>query len=141
MKITAAQARQLGLLPKVKRKKADPEDKSVKNALFLAMCKAHGLPEPEPEFHFALPERKWRFDWAWMPADNWNFRNRKVALEIHGGVFVQGHHSRGQSQIDDWEKLNLAQVAGWIVLQCSPQQVESGEIFPVIRRALGLESK
>ncbi len=30
-------------------------------ALFKAMCRQHGLPEPVPEYQFH-EERKWRFD-------------------------------------------------------------------------------
>ncbi len=62
-----------------------------------------------------------------------------VALEINGGAFIQGRHSRGRSQIADWIKLNEAQLAGWLVIQCSPQQVENGQVFPVIKLALGIQ--
>jgi len=94
---------------------------------FLAMCKAFQLPEPVPELRFH-PVRKWRFDWAWESA--------KVALEINGGVWTGGRHSRGAGQIGDMEKLNEAQIAGWRVLQVTPKQVKTGEAFAVVKRAL-----
>jgi len=86
-----------------------------------------GLPMPELEVVFHH-ERKWRFDFAWPL--------QKVALEVHGAVWTRGHHSRGQGQQDDWEKLNEAQLLGWRVFQCSPQQVDSGEIFGILKKAI-----
>jgi hypothetical protein len=38
--------------------------------------------------------------------------------------------------LKDFEKLNVAQSIGWAVLQCSPQQLKSGEIVPTIMGAL-----
>jgi hypothetical protein len=94
---------------------------------FLAMCKAFKLPEPTAEVRFH-PTRRWRFDWAW--------ESSRVALEINGGVWTGGRHSRGSGQIGDMEKLNEAQIAGWQVFQVTPKQVKSGEAFEVIKRAL-----
>lgn len=94
---------------------------------FRCACVRGGLPEPVPELLFH-PVRKWRFDWAWPAV--------KVALEIQGGVWVSGRHSRGKGQIGDMAKLNEAQILGWIVLQATPQQVESGEALEVVRGAI-----
>jgi very-short-patch-repair endonuclease len=67
-----------------------------------------GLPPyvRELEFH---PQRKWRFDFAW-PA-------QRVALELDGGAAVFGRHSRPAGMRADNEKLNTAQVMGWVVLR------------------------
>lgn len=98
--------------------------------LFLAMCKAHGLPEPTPEHRFC--ERRWKFDFAW--------RSKFVALEVEGGVFTGGRHTRGKGFLGDIEKYNAATVMGWRVLRATPQQVESGEIFPVLKEVLAPEA-
>ena len=58
---------------------------------------------PEHKFH---PERKWRFDFAAPPA--------MVALEIEGGVWTRGRHSRGAGMIADMHKYNAAASRGWI---------------------------
>ena len=96
-------------------------------ALFLAACEAHGLPVPEAEYRFAEP-RKWRFDWLF---DGW------LALEVQGGLYVNGRHVRGPELVKEHEKLNEAVCLGYSVLFCTPADVEGGGIFPVIRRALG----
>ena len=49
--------------------------------------------------------------------------NFKIALEINGGVWIRGRHSRGAGQIKDFEKLNHAQALGWKVFQFTPQQM------------------
>lgn len=66
-----------------------------------------------PEYKFD-PTRKWRFDFA-LP-------HKKIAIEVNGGVFTQGRHTRGNGYINDMEKLNKAVELGWKVLQYTPQQ-------------------
>lgn len=89
--------------------------------------KAHGLPVPTPEYRFC--ERRWRFDYAWI--------NDKIALEIEGGVWTRGRHTRGKGAIGDMSKYNRATVLGWRVIRCTPQQVKSGEIFETLQKIKG----
>ena len=73
-----------------------------------------GLPPAVTE-HPVVPDRAWRFDHA--------FPQYKVALEVNGGEWIQGRHTRPQGYVHDLEKLNAAQVAGWIVIQFTPDQL------------------
>jgi hypothetical protein len=79
------------------------------------LCKADGLPPPIPEYAFAAPARKWRADYCWPV--------RKVIVEIDGGLFVNGRHSRGAGMLKDFEKLNAATLLGFRVLRYGPQQL------------------
>ena len=88
---------------------------------------AAGLPPPSAEYRFA-PPRKWRFDFAWP--------EQKVALEIEGGVWVQGRHTRGSGYVKDMEKYNAAATAGWRVLKCTPKDVHTLATISMIRQAL-----
>lgn len=87
---------------------------------------AHGLPTPTDEFRFC--KRRWRLDHAWP--------DYLVCLEVQGGVWTGGRHSRGKGQIADMEKRNAALLLGWLYLECTPQQLKSGEIVATIRDAL-----
>ena len=60
--------------------------------------------------------RLWRFDYA--------HPGYGIGIEIQGGIFIKGKHSRGAGQLKDWEKYNAAQLMGWKVLQYSPQQLQ-----------------
>ncbi len=82
------------------------------HALFFALCDSEGLELPfsEKKFH---PTRKWRFDYAWTP--------HKVALEVEGGIFSCGRHTRGSGFVKDMEKYNAAAMLGWTVLRCTPK--------------------
>lgn len=80
---------------------------------------------PEHEFHAT---RRWRFDYAWP--------GPMVALEIEGGAWTQGRHTRGQGFVADLEKYSEAAIAGWCVLRATPQQLESGEAGALVARAL-----
>lgn len=97
----------------------------TKKSSFPRSCKSHGLPEPVAELRFA-PPRRWRFDWAWP--DN------KVALEVEGGVWTRGRHTRGAGFIKDMEKYNAATVLGWRVLRCVPGELLSAETFTSLKQ-------
>lgn len=76
------------------------------------------LGEVKTEYQF-LEKRKFRFDYA-VPS-------LKIAIEINGGQFVNGRHNRGGAGYEaDLEKLNLAQLEGWKVLQFTYQQIAKG---------------
>jgi hypothetical protein len=79
--------------------------------VFAAMLKAAGLPMPVTEYRFA-PDRKWPFDFAWP--------TQMVALEVEGGVFTGGRHTRGVGFLRDMEKYNRAVVLGWRLVRCTP---------------------
>lgn len=95
-------------------------------SLALQCTLAH-LPTPEAEYKFH-PTRKWRFDWA--------FRAPKLAVEVDGGVFVQGRHSRGAGVKKDIEKYAEAMLLGWRVLRVLPEHVSSGQALTWIEKLL-----
>lgn len=97
---------------------------------FALHLRALGLPEPEREHRFA-PPRKFRFDFAWPEI--------KVAIEIDGGQWVGGRHTRGAGFLRDCEKLNLAALAGWTVLRFSGASVKSGEAARLTALALSMK--
>jgi hypothetical protein len=86
-----------------------------------------GLPVPEYEYRFDLV-RKWRFDLAWPL--------HSVALEVEGGVWTGGRHSRGKGMIADMEKYNAAAVAGWRVLRVTPDQLLTSYTLGMLKRVL-----
>lgn len=73
-----------------------------------------GWGRPVQEYRFA-PPRRWRFDYAWP--------SRKVAIEVEGGVWIAGRHTRGKGYIRDLEKYNEAALLGWTVLRYTPAQM------------------
>jgi very-short-patch-repair endonuclease len=94
---------------------------------FAFQVKAHGLPEPEREYRF-LPPRRWRFDFAWPDA--------RVAVEVEGGAFVQGRHTRGIHFERDAEKYSRAAIEGWCVIRATGNHVDSGEAILWLKEAL-----
>jgi hypothetical protein len=59
-----------------------------------------------------------------------------VALEVEGGIWTGGRHTRGSGFMKDMEKYNEATLLGWRVLRCTPRQVKSGEVFELLKRAM-----
>jgi hypothetical protein len=96
-------------------------------SLLLTQCQAAGLPTPERELAFH-PKRRWRFDLAW-PAP-------QLAVEIEGGTWVNGRHSRGKGFENDCEKGNEAMLAGWSLLRVTEGMIRDGRAVRFIERAL-----
>lgn len=97
---------------------------------FFFQCRAAGLPLPVPEHRFH-PTRRWRFDFAWPDA--------KLAVEIEGGTWSSGRHTRGPGFENDCEKQAEAVILGWSVLRFPGNMVNDGRALNLTMRAL--ESK
>lgn len=89
--------------------------------------RAEKLPAPEREFRFAAP-RLWRFDFAWP--------DRMLAVEVEGGAWNGGRHTRGSGFIRDAEKYNAAAMLGWRVLRFVTDQVRNGMAIAQVKEAL-----
>jgi very-short-patch-repair endonuclease len=76
------------------------------------------------EFRFH-PVRRWRFDYAHLKA--------RIAIEVEGGAFSKGRHTRGTGFIKDMEKYNTAVIMGWRVLRYTPQQMRNCEFIKDIK--------
>ena len=59
-----------------------------------------------------------------------------LAVEVDGGGFVQGRHSRGAGLEKDAEKFAEAAILGWTVIRVTPKQVQSGQALAWIERLL-----
>lgn len=111
----------------VERDPPPTEPAPVPVSRFERMLASAGLPPPAKEHRFD-PIRRWRFDYAW-PAE-------KVALEVDGGVWTGGRHTRGAGFIKDMEKLNEAVVAGWRVVRVVPSKLCASATLGMLEQLL-----
>jgi hypothetical protein len=110
--------------------------KSSLEAAFLQAWRvyARDYPEPVVEYRFAAyavggPGRgvrarleadglaDWRFDFAWIAEG--------VALELDGGTWSNGRHSRGGGYAEDCRKLNAAVTMGWRVYRLTSDMLKA----------------
>jgi very-short-patch-repair endonuclease len=89
--------------------------------------KVASLPPPEREYRFDA-KRRWRLDFAWP--------DQRMAVEIDGGMWVGGAHTRGRRIAQDHEKRNHLTLAGWRVLVFTGDQVKSGKAVNDIQSLL-----
>ena len=82
---------------------------------------------PVREYRF-FQGRRWRFDFAWT--------KERVAVEIEGGIWIQGRHNRGASFEKDAEKYNQAVLSGWKLFRFTSGMINSGLAITTIRGAL-----
>lgn len=148
--MTLREARKLGIeklfknghvpdeFEKEARRKAATDEQQGRNKLFDLRCQAAGLPIPVHEYKFH-PKRRWKFDALF---------DGLVALEVEGGLFGVGEkcptcgqrravgHKGIERLKSDIEKYNEATIMGYVLIRCTPDKVDDGSVFAVIRRAL-----
>jgi very-short-patch-repair endonuclease len=90
---------------------------------FALHIRAHKLPEPVREHKFDAI-RKWRFDFAWP--------DLMIAVEIEGGTWSGGRHTRGAGFENDCIKYNAATSQGWAVYRFTSKMIESGQAIKSI---------
>ncbi|MDV2468879.1 DUF559 domain-containing protein [Acinetobacter chinensis] len=96
-------------------------------AVLSQHLKAHKI-EYMQEFRFN-PERKWRADFHLV--------DTKILIEVEGGIWSNGRHTRGKGYLGDMEKYNSAAVLGYSVYRYSTEQVKSGKAIEEIMVLLG----
>lgn len=84
--------------------------------------------EFEQEFKFH-PERKWKADFHLV--------GKKILVEVEGGIWSGGRHTRGKGYIGDMEKYNAATMMGYQVIRFSTDQVKSGLAIQQIEMMVG----
>ena len=93
---------------------------------FALQCRIYNVPVVR-EFQFH-PTRKWRFDFC-VP-------DKLLAIEIEGGTWSGGRHTRGAGYAADLEKYNAAAMMGYRVFRFTTQMVHSGNAIDTIVEAM-----
>jgi very-short-patch-repair endonuclease len=84
--------------------------------------------EFEQEFKFH-PDRKWKADFHLV--------DKKILVEVEGGIWSGGRHTRGKGYLGDLEKYNAATMLGYQVIRFSTEQVKSGLAIQQIEKMVG----
>ena len=86
--------------------------------------------EINPE-HIFFPGRRWRIDFAII--------DLKIGIEIEGGVWSGGAHTRGKGFIEDMEKYNAAVTLGWVILRFTPQDLNKITTLETVKKVVVLK--
>jgi len=95
----------------------------VKGIAFDKLVKSCTGLEVTPEYKFHA-ERKWRFDYVIL--------SHKIAIEVEGGVWSNGRHTRGSGFVKDMEKYNEAARLGYRLIRVQPQELLTGYTISLI---------
>ena len=82
----------------------------------------------EYRFH---PPRRFRLDFAWITP-----RPTPLAVEVNGGIWVGGRHTRGPGATSDAVKSALLAIDGWRLMTVTTDHVRSGQALAWITQAL-----
>lgn len=116
----------IDLLTPMQRRKAKEQKQA---ADFVAYCRASGVPAPVREYHFC-DGRQWRADFAWP--------EQMIILEVQGGAFVNGGHTRGPAYVKEMERTNTAALLGWRMFFTTPKNLMTELTMRMLKQALGL---
>jgi len=112
-----------------KRPKTELErlrDKAKREALenkFHFLWRALNGPDLVREYRF-IGNRKWRFDFA--------HKDTQTAIEIEGGTWSGGRHTRGKGFEGDCEKYNAANDVGWRVYKLTSKMIDRENVLKII---------
>lgn len=79
------------------------------------------------EFKFH-PQRKWQADFR--------IDDMPILVEVEGGVFSNGRHTRGEGYTKDCEKYSAAAVNGWYVIRGTTEQIKDGLVIQWIEKLI-----
>jgi rRNA maturation protein Nop10 len=90
------------------------------------------LSEMTPEFIFdeRPTKRLWRVDFV--------IKDLRIAIELEGGVWTGGRHTRGSGFIEDCDKYNELALQGWLLLRFTRDHIdkEAVKVIGKITRAI-----
>lgn len=112
-----------GIAKPIKRRRNAPKSpRNAKDTFTLLLRQRIGV-ECVREYRFH-PTRKWRFDYA--------FPSIRIAIEIDGGIWINGRHNRASGYLGDMDKFNAAATLGWVVLKFTPQEQYTAKALDLI---------
>ena len=92
------------------------------------------LSEIPKDFHTELkliPNRKFRCDYVCLEA--------KIVIELEGGIWIQGRHTRASGFVKDVEKYNLIALEGYRIFRVTSEQTkEPDKLKKDIMKLVGL---
>jgi hypothetical protein len=101
------------------RYKIQPEKSSlVALDIFQQLCKSEGLPTPLREVRL-IEDRKYRADYYFQGI------KKRVALEVEGGSWIGGRHTRAVGFNKDMEKYNSYTTKGIYLYRVDPKSLLS----------------
>lgn len=97
------------------------------NKLFEKIVKKEIGEECVTEFRFH-PVRRWRADYAIL--------KYKILLEVEGGIYIGGRHTRGVGFKNDMDKYNSATSMGYSVLRVTPSDLMKTSTLDLIKETI-----
>lgn len=89
--------------------------------------------QPLRQEHQFQHGRRWRFDFA--------HPQTRTAIEIEGGQWSGGRHTRGSGFGKDCEKYNAAALEGWTVFRLTGSMIRSDNLVPIINHIFQRSAK
>lgn len=113
---------------RIKPEKLPDPEKQGGYPFFFAQLKAEfGNCGPIIAEHYFAKDvgREYRADYA--------LTDKKIAVEIDGGIWSKGKHGRGSGIHTDQEKTNYYAILGWRLIRVTPDDLKTGYALACVR--------
>jgi very-short-patch-repair endonuclease len=94
---------------------------------FEALWERWGGPALECEYKFSAA-RRWRADYCHTAS--------RTIIELEGGIYSAGRHTRAAGYLGDIEKYNAAAAMGWRIIRCQPKELCTMATLQLVRQTL-----
>lgn len=105
------------------------KNKAIKTDQFIKLVELYLKLDVWPEFYFMVT-RQWRFDYC-IP-------EHKIFIEVEGGVYTNGRHTRPKGFMGDMEKYNSATALGWKMIRTTPSELLTTSLINIIKKTIFL---
>ena len=113
----------------LKRESAKARREALECSLAFQL-KAAGLARGMVRQHKPFEDVGYAYDFAWPD------RTPVVLVEVQGGIYTGGAHTRSRGVLRDMDKVNRAALRGWLVLQVSAEDIKRGKALQLIQEVL-----
>jgi len=112
----------------ISKEKRPKNSQELKSDVFTLVCKETLNLEVVKEYRFH-DTRKWRFDYAILGP-------YMIAIEVEGGVWSGGRHTRGAGFLGDVEKYNAGTLLGWRIFRVTPDTLMTNKTLKMLHLAM-----
>ena len=102
--------------------------KSEGEEAFALQLQARGIASGWVREYRYLPKRRCRADFA--------HPMKRILVEVEGGAWSAGRHTRGRGFEDDCEKQNAAMLLGWRIFRGTTAMAVDGRLAQVVEEAM-----
>lgn len=109
------------------KKEEQRRQAAIEKQKFLNTLREERVPLPRCEYKFC-PDRDWRADYCWI--------SHCFILEVEGGIWTGGRHTRPEGYFEDIEKYNTMAILGYRMVRIPAYDLNTRKTIDIILKII-----